>query len=234
MSSDFKKFKNVEMIGIENDIGPARARNVGIERAMKTDPELIIFMDDDVVHPISDTFESFCKMAVSGNDIYTPKIQSYGNTCYDFFHDVDGTLNGVYEKGRYGERLFYGTTCVMICPRKVLSEGLSFDERFPLAAGEDIDFCIRARNSGHNIIPADSIIVQHDYGYGHTDDSLLKFISRFVRYGEGNSIIKERQPQYFNELTNALRRPTELKSTSNIRIPRVIRFLSKIAERCIV
>lgn len=95
--SSFNKFHKVEVINVENDRGPASARNLGIERALKADSDLIIFMDDDVVNPIDSSFESLCDIAVLGNDIYTPKIQSYGDTCYDLFHDIDGTLNVVYE-----------------------------------------------------------------------------------------------------------------------------------------
>ena len=231
--SSFNKFHKVEVINVENDRGPASARNLGIERALKADSDLIIFMDDDVVNPIDSSFESLCDIAVLGNDIYTPKIQSYGDTCYDLFHDIDGTLNGVYESQSNLSSLVYGTTCVMICPSNILREGLRFDENFPLAAGEDIDFCIRAKNKGHKILPADHVIVQHNYGYNHNDESLMKFISRFVRYGEGNSIIRERDPDYFNSLTNATPRPTQSKIHRNINVPEIIKSLSNIVDRYI-
>lgn len=231
--TQFNKFRAVQVIDIIDDSGPARARNLGIEEALKANSDLIIFMDDDVVNPISDSFESLCDRVVLMNDIYTPKIQSYGDTCYDIFHDIDGTLNGVYEQAADKKTLVYGTTCVMICPVKALREGLRFDENFPLAAGEDIDFCIKARNMGVKIIPDDTVIVKHDYGYDHTDYSLMKFILRFVRYGEGNSIIRVRQPQYFNSLTNALRRHTNSGSDKVQNIPEVIKSLCESVERCI-
>ena len=227
------KFEKLEIIGLEEDKGPAKARNVGIERALGADMDLIVFMDDDVVSPNNNAFKSVCDKAVRSRGIYFPKIESYYSTCFDLFHDLDGTLNGVYEPGTNLKSLVYGTTCVMIAPTFIFCDGLRFDEDFPLAAGEDIDFCIRARANGVKVVPVDDLVVKHDFGYRESNNSLTKFVSRFVRYGEGNRLIKSRSPEYFQILTNSIRRTTQDSKKKISKIPRSIEVLSKIVERCL-
>ena len=229
----FSEIKGLEIINVDEDKGPAKARNIGIEKALATGTDLIIFMDDDVVSPVNETFKSVCNNAVRSRVIYSPKIESYSSTCFDLFHDIDGTLNGVYEPDTEHKSLVYGTTCVMIAPVSIFRDGLRFDENFPLAAGEDIDFCIRAKAKGIPVVPADDLIVKHDFGYNDNNDSLTRFVSRFVRYGEGNRLIKSRQPEYFDTLTHSIRRPTHslLKNTSII--PASVKELSNLVERCL-
>ena len=227
------EFENVEIINVEDDKGPAKARNIGIEKALAMNMDLLVFVDDDVVNPVNETFESVCNKAVKGKDIYSPKIESFSSTCFDLFHDLDGTLNGVYELDTQNKSLVYGTTCVMIVPAFIFDEGLRFDENFPLAAGEDIDFCFRVKAKGHRIVPADDLVVKHHYGYDENNDSVRKFVSRFVRYGEGNRLIKTREPEYFDMLTHSLRRPTHGTQNKATIFPTPIKTLSKIVERCI-
>lgn len=229
-SKILERFEKTEIINIEDDRGPAKARNIGIDRALENGLDLLVFMDDDVVSPFSDMFKAVCKGAVGNNNLYCPKIESYGNACFDLFHDIDGTLNGVYESDAGRSSLVYGTTCVMIAPRAVLEDGIRFDESFPLAAGEDIDFCIRAKGSRHKIIPADNLVIKHDYGYDNSDESLAKFVSRFIRYGEGNRLIRERQSEYFNILTNASRRATTNDPKKTWLEPDSIRMLRDTVE----
>jgi GT2 family glycosyltransferase len=232
-SKILSELDNVKVINVNEDNGPAKARNIGIEKALAADMDLLVFMDDDVVSPVNETFKLVCNNAVKGRDIYSPKIESYLSTCYDLFHDLDGTLNGVYEPDTEYKSLVYGTTCVMIAPVFIFDDGLRFDENFPLAAGEDIDFCIRARAKGHMIVPADDLVVKHNYGYDETKDSLKKFVSRFVRYGEGNRLIKTRQPQYFDTLTYSIRRPTQNRQKKATIFPTPIKILSNIFARCL-
>ena len=225
------KCENVKIINIEEDRGPAKARNIGIDMALEAGIDLLVFMDDDVVNPVSDIFKTVCNQAVKTTNLYSPKIESYRKTCFDLFHDLDGTLNGVYEPNSELTNLVYGTTCVMIAPMVVFESGIRFDENFSLAAGEDIDFCIRAKADGHKIIPVDDLFVKHDYGYGDPKESLMKFVSRFVRYGEGNHLIKERQPEYFKTLTSAIRRTTTMRQKEEWEVPESIEMLSNIVER---
>lgn len=227
------EFENLEIMNVDEDNGPAKARNIGIEKALAKGMDLLVFMDDDVVSPINETFKSVCNNAVRSRVIYSPKIESYSSTCFDLFHNLDGTLNGVYESDTEHKCLVYGTTCVMIAPASVFKNGLRFDEDFPLAAGEDIDFCIRAKAKGIEIIPADDLIVKHDFGYNENNDSLTGFVSRFVRYGEGNRLIKSRRPEYFDTLAHSKRRPTRGLSNRVSIIPASVTEISKIVERCI-
>jgi GT2 family glycosyltransferase len=227
------KFEKVETINLEEDKGPAKARNIGIERALESDMELIVFMDGDVVSPDKNAFESVFNRAIRDGGIYFPKVESYYRTCFDLFHDLDGTLNGVYEPDSNLNSLLYGTTCVMIAPTSIFCRGLKFDEDFPLAAGEDIDFCIRARANGVKVLPADDLIVKHDYGYRGRNNPLAKFVSRFARYGEGNRLIKSRSSEYFHILTNSIRRSTHYPKKKVTGTPTSVRLLSKIVERCL-
>lgn len=229
-SKMLSSIEKTKIISLEQDMGPARSRNIGIDMALESDTDLLVFMDDDVINPISTKFKKVCNLVVTTTDIYFPRIKAFGNTCFDCFHDLDGTLNGVYEPNSELTRLVYGTTCVMIAPTVVFESGVRFDENFPLAGGEDIDFCMRIKANGHKLIPVDDLVVLHDYGYEKPGESLRKFVSRFVRYGEGNRLIKERQPEYFSIITSALRRPTKVSKRENLEIPELIERLSIILQ----
>ena len=60
-----------------------------------------------------------------------------------------------------------------------------FDERFKLAAGEDVDLGVKLRQLGALSYAPDAIVA-HDFG-----QDAFSFVRRFVRYGRGNRLLAQ-------------------------------------------
>jgi GT2 family glycosyltransferase len=92
----------------------------------------------------------------------------------------------------------------MFVPRGVFEDGIRFSTDFHDAAGEDIDFCLRARQNGHSIVAADHVPVVHDYGYTNVEAAdWATFKARFQRYGAGEWQLLQRHPWYHHALDSS-------------------------------
>ena len=176
--------------------GPAYARNIGIMLALRTKADIIAFLDDDCRPDPSWTYEivmSFIRMREAS--ILSGMTYALGDTEFDKIHDREGTLNGRTFIGE--DFLLYGPTCNLAITRNV-AEKICFDVSYPEAACEDIDFCLRALQSGYKICHAPSMIVKHDYGYDNPDsDPKEGYEARRKRYERGQNILQERIPDYW-------------------------------------
>lgn len=117
-------------------------RNKGGIIALEEGYGTIVFSDFDVFFTPNWTSE-LCHII----DEHNPPILSgvnlaLGTTWWDFYHDVNGTLNG---------RCFINTndllfvTTATLAVKSEVFEKIQFNTAFNDAAGEDIDFCLRAR-----------------------------------------------------------------------------------------
>lgn len=176
--------------------GPAFARNIGIMIALRTDAEIIAFLDDDCCPDPSWTYEmvmSFMRMHEAS--ILSGMTYAIGNTEFDRIHDREGTLNG---RAFIDEDfLLYGPTCNLAVTRSV-ANAMLFDTSYPEAACEDVDFCLRALQNGYKICHTPSMKVLHDYGY---DDCWCNaknhYEARRERYVRGQKILQKRFPNYW-------------------------------------
>ncbi|HEV2819616.1 MAG TPA: glycosyltransferase family 2 protein, partial [Solirubrobacteraceae bacterium] len=76
-------------------------------------------------------------------------------------------------------RLAFAPTCNLACRTDVLLT-LPFDERYPLAAGEDRDWCARLLAAGQTLVHTPGAAVEH-----HQELSAAAFWRRQIRYGRG-------------------------------------------------
>jgi GT2 family glycosyltransferase len=215
--------EKVEFVKLLKDIGPANARNNGIDLSIQNDFDCTLFIDDDVIISSPNQMEKIISMAISKNSPIAPIIESKKETAFDVYHDIDGTLNGLYISKINHKELFYATTCVLAVPNSILHDGIRFDTSFRTAAGEDIDFSMRIRSSGYSITAADDIRITHDYGYYNSTEALRKFVNRYIRYGDGNRRILEKYPDYYSQINSTDFRPT-------IKRPRTIPAIAKELE----
>ena len=190
--------------------GPAVARNIGIMLALRTSSDIIAFLDDDCrPDPLwtYDIVKSF--MCMPEASLLSGMTRSTGNTEYDKRHDREGTLNGRRFRGE--DFLLYGPTCNLAITRKV-AESILFDESYPDAACEDVDYCMKALLNGFKICHAPTMNVAHDYGY---DDFSCppeqKYHERLNRYAEGQKILQKLHPNYWKyyEMTEEIPCPTQ-------------------------
>ena len=134
-------------IHLEQNGGPARARNVGWRRAKAP---LVAFTDDDCV-PRPEWLRQL-RAAAQHHDA------AQGNTTVDDDELADA---GPFSRWiNVGLSPFY-ETCNITYPTRLLQELDGFDETFTFAAGEDTDLAYRALRRGATIGPAPEAVVVH-------------------------------------------------------------------------
>jgi len=206
----------VSVIAVDKkEDSPAHSRNIGIKEALSLGADSVLFIDDDVKILDANVINYLASKAHNIRGIVAPLVKGTRNTWFDIFHDYDGTLNGVYYRDGL---LLYATTCCTAISSEVLLD-IQFDENFKLAAGEDIDFSIRALRKGFPIIPIDNIKIFHDYNY--VRNPLEKFIRRYFRYGIGNYTLISKHPYYYLLLSKCKERRTveQFKITNTTTVP---------------
>ncbi|MHA1269283.1 MAG: glycosyltransferase [Candidatus Helarchaeota archaeon] len=193
---------------IANRQGPAKIRNIGIKNGLEDGFSNVLLLDYDVI---------FNKVMINNliNEINTnqyhiacPLIFSYGIENINFYHDINGTLNGRYLSNKEKDSLLFGTTSCMFINRVVFDQDIFFSPIFNKAAGEDISFSIDAIKSGFRIFPLNHIKIMHWYGYeNNLKNNLKKLGIRFERYGAGEVNILKKHRDFYNLLEKSVERP---------------------------
>lgn len=189
-----------EVVRLDTNGGPARARNRGIERALELGARVVLFTDVDcVLEP--GWAAAMVRFLDAGRFVAAGGVtRSLGTTWLDRYHDFAGSLNGRWILPERKE-LQYGATCNLAVRADALAN-VRFDERFPTAAGEDVDFCVRLREAGPiGLNP--SAVVRHDFGYGGTLRGLRRFARGFARYAAADPLLHRTHPQLVGMPTEA-------------------------------
>ncbi len=97
------------------------------------------------------------------------------------FHDISGTLNG--RKLEEDGSILYGCTCNLSIDMATVP--LYFDTKFPDAAFEDVEFCVRARKMGIPMRVNRNAIVYHNYQGG-----IGGLFRQFRRYGRNEDLVR--------------------------------------------
>jgi glycosyltransferase involved in cell wall biosynthesis len=155
--------------------GPAAARNAGAAAATG---EVVCFTDDDC-RPEPQWVDALRRRiergadAVAGptangrpKDAYATASQAITNHLTDASLGPDGAVA-------------FAPTSNVAC-RAELHRRIPFDESYPLAAGEDRDWCDRVVASGATFVFEPAAVVRH-----HQDLSLRRFWRQQARYGRG-------------------------------------------------
>ena len=141
---------NIQLL-FQPNAGPAGARNTGAKRAKG---QLLAFTDDDC-RPASDWLRAIATywhnhskdevFAVGGevinalsNNLYAAASQLHGDAVYAYFN-------------RQKDASTFFASCNFAVPREAYLRFGGFDERFPIAAGEDRAFCDRWLREGHSL-----------------------------------------------------------------------------------
>ena len=179
---------------LKENSGPAAARNIGLEICkMLGSINYILFLDADCIADknwASSMIRRLQKDSIAVGGI-TKAIKKDSVSLY---HDLFGTLNGrLLWKSK--QELLYAPTCNFGINLKC---GIKFDERFPDSAYEDIDFCIKLRQSNSRLDFEPCAIMHHDY-----DTTLMGFCKQFRKYGMSEWLILDNHPDYFKWLSES-------------------------------
>jgi GT2 family glycosyltransferase len=182
------KYTFVDRIVLTQNGGPARARNVAIQKALEAGHKHLLFTDHDCIldQAWNEQMTSFLErteFAAVGGMTY-----SWGKTLLDRYHDINGTLAGKWllpdrKELWYMPSLNFGL-------KAFAAEEFPFDERFPTAAGEDVDLCLRLR-SKYRIGFCPEAKLWHDYGYKSTLTGFRRFLKLFQKYKSSSATLYE-------------------------------------------
>jgi GT2 family glycosyltransferase len=145
------------VVRLEEQGGPARARNVG---ARTTRAEVLLLIDSDVEAP-ADIAARVAEIFSADQEL-TAVIGSYDDTPSEpgFFSQYRNLLHHfVHQKGRETASTFWAG-CGAVRSRAFDEVG-GFDESYPVPSIEDIEFGSRLLRSGHTIRLAKDLQVKH-------------------------------------------------------------------------
>jgi len=178
----------VDRIVLSQNGGPARARNFAIQQALQAGYQQLLFTDHDCILDVDwnrsmTTFLQRTEFAAVGGMTY-----SWGKTLLDRYHDINGTLAGKWLLPERKE-LWYMPS-LNFGMKAFAAEEFPFDERFPTAAGEDVDLCLRLR-SKYRIGFCPEAKLWHDYGYKSTLTGFRRFLKLFQKYKSSSATLYE-------------------------------------------
>jgi GT2 family glycosyltransferase len=176
----------VERIRLDRNGGPARARNAGIARALGVGAEHILFTDHDCVLDRRWNEHMTAFLATTAFGAAGGRTHALGTTLLDRFHDLNGTLNGQWLLPDRRELWFMPS--LNFGMKAAVARSFAFDERFPEAAGEDVDLCLRIR-SRHRIGFCAKATLWHDFGYRSTLTGLPRFTRQIMKYKSANATL---------------------------------------------
>jgi glycosyltransferase involved in cell wall biosynthesis len=165
---------HVRLVG-QAGVGPAAARNSGVHAARGA---YICFTDDDC-EPRPDWVERLAgtlhvgEAAVAGVTVNG----SPQNPFTEASELIAAALSSPPESGDQG--LAFAPSNNLGCRADLLA-AIPFDEAYPVAAGEDRDWCARLRAAGHVLVREPEAVVVHRQQLGFSD-----FWRQQVRYGRG-------------------------------------------------
>jgi glycosyltransferase involved in cell wall biosynthesis len=156
--------------------GPAAARNAGARAARGA---VVCFTDDDCA-PVPGWAGALAQRIAQGAAAAAgptrnahPRSAAAAASQAMTNHLVEASLDP------RTARLGFAPTSNLACRAEVL-RALPFDERYPLAAGEDRDWCARLLAAGHALVHAPEAVVDH-----HQELSPAAFWRQQLRYGRG-------------------------------------------------
>jgi len=205
---------NLKVERLPKNTGPAKARNIGKKIALEIGSDIIAFTDTDCI--LSENWISTIRQSFSEDkdfQILSGDTPAFDQGWFGTYHNINGTLNGRQFKN--SEKLLYGTTANLAVTKEV-AELIDFNENFPIAAAEDIEFCFKANKQGFAIKYLPTMTVFHNFGYnGQFLMNLKRFRQQFKKYGQGERILLKEIPNYYAyfERTNEI--PTT-KKVSNM------------------
>lgn len=186
---------NVVVIRLRQNRGPATARNHGIEYALERGAGVVLLTDADCVPEPDWVAVMVSSLRVSSVHGMAGATWSLDSSSLGRYHERNGTLNGRRFRGQ--DYLLYAPTC-NVALRAQLAEELRFDESFPYAAAEDIDYWYRAHREGWRLGYEPRAIVRHDNGYDGLGPfrKVARFWRQFRRYAVGERQLLDKHPEY--------------------------------------
>ncbi|MUG93847.1 glycosyltransferase [Scytonema sp. UIC 10036] len=171
----------------QTNAGPASARNTGSARAQG---KFLVFTDDDCV-PAPDWLTTLATRFTTAPDIMVggKTLNALPNNLYSTASQLLIDYLYTYYNTDSGQPKFF-TSNNLALPTDHFHALGGFDTTFPLAAGEDREFCDRWLYQGYKMIYAPEVQVHHAHNL-----TLPKFWRQHFNYGRGAFCFHTRRSQ---------------------------------------
>lgn len=169
-----REFPKAHVLEAPERLGVAGIRNLGIRFAQRRfEFDYLLFLDNDAfLEPdtltrLLDASESDAVGIVTPKayqDISSGRLHLAGELEVNFYWGrVRDVGAGELDRGQYDSprRIAICSGFTMLVRREVVERLGGFDEAFKEFAWEDVDFCLRARKEGFEILYAPSAVVEH-------------------------------------------------------------------------
>lgn len=195
-----KKFPQVILIANLENVGFARANNLGVKKATG---EYILYLNPDTIVP-EDCFEQClqylaanpevgalgCRL-IDGKGQFLPESKRGFPSAAVAFYKISG-LSGLFPKSKRFNQYHIGylpehslndvdvlAGCFMFCQRKVIDEVGGFDEDY-FMYGEDIDLSYKIKKAGYRNIYFPKVTVIHYKGES-TSKGSMNYVKMFYK-----------------------------------------------------
>lgn len=171
------KYPSGHLVESKTNLGAAGGRNLGMQYVNeKFDFQYILFLDNDSIvekNALSEMINSFNSKEEIG--IVTPKcyMMSKTNTfgyaggmaVNLFTGKIEDIGSGKKDEGQYDKPMFVDACGgLFLASKNLISRVGMFDDKFNPYGWEDVDYSIRAREKGYNIVYNPKAIVHHKGG----------------------------------------------------------------------
>jgi len=193
LKTKFSKEKRLKIISLKENVGPAKARNIGLE---KSKGKYLFFLDNDTkVKPgwFNQIIQFFEKYPQAG--IGQAKILKMGTNQFDYAGDFISHFGFLIERARSAEdkgqfdkndKIFGLKSAAMLAQRSLLEKLDGFDQDYHIF-WEDTDLAWRTWLVGCQVLFVPQITVWHAYGTKEKDEKVYQ-INKVVYRGCRNMI----------------------------------------------
>lgn len=163
--------------------GPAAARNHG---AGEASGQALLFVDDDC-EPSPDWASSLIGPLATGADAAAgrtvnarseDRLAEASQTIANYLHHWSTRTDG---------QAIFAASNNLACSAEAFRR-VRFDEQFPVAGGEDRDWCARFAEAGLTLVAEPSAVVSHRQAL-----TLARFVRQQVNYGRGAYLFRRRR-----------------------------------------
>lgn len=187
LAENTAEFPHVRLF-IQNHLGPAAARNLGIEKAQG---DTIIFIDSDLV--VTDTFiQSHADALITGEKkLGNKKLFTYGaviNTC-----NFDNPTSEPYKITDFSAA-YFATGNVAIA-REWLEKVGVFDTRFQLYGWEDLELGVRLKKLGLKLVKCPKAVGYH-WHPSFNLEQIPSLIDKEIQRGKMGILFYQKHPTW--------------------------------------
>lgn len=173
-------------------ISAAEKRNAGVNAA---DHEWVVFMDDDCVMAAKTLSAIADGIKRASEDVAgfvgVTKFDGPRSIWFDAMNGTDFTTD--FEWAKDGGEVRWAPTSMAIFKKSAFLAVNGFDEEISAAGGEDVDLCIRLRQTGLHLVGVPNAKAYHTTETWNTPSDNLH---RVFRYGLAESKLMERYPDH--------------------------------------